>query len=101
MKQTALQNMDVGLLPDGTEIKAGDLIMYDYGPYSGQLTRVVLYDGKLCMEENFMFGDNEPIDHFLKQTYSSIRKIKLTDIYKHCKKNKWDTAEYILKFGAK
>ena len=99
MKQLELENMDVGVLPDGTQIREGDILMYDYGPYRGQVTRAVLFDGKLCMESNFMFGDNVSISHFLNAaTYAHIRKITLAELYKHCKKNNWETAKYMVKY---
>jgi hypothetical protein len=100
MKQLEIENMNTGILPDGTEIKEGDIIMYDYGPYSGQLTRAVLHGGKLCFESHFMYGDHAPIDHVLNQpTYSSIKKMSLVEVYKYCKANHWDTGKWVRKFS--
>ena len=50
--------MNTGKLPDGTEIKEGDIIKYEIAMYAG-ITRVILHEGKLCMERNFMYGQQD------------------------------------------
>ena len=99
MKQLELDEMDVGVLPDGTEISVGDIILYRVAMHVG-ITRVILFGGKLCMEGNFMYGDNTSIGHFLSNaSYNTVEKMSLVDLYKFCKKNNWETGYYIKKFG--
>ena len=99
MEQLTLENMNTGLLPDGTQLNVGDIIRYDIAMHMG-ITRVILYEGKLCMESNFMDGDKTAIDHFIKSAnYNHIKKISLSDLYKLCKKNGWNTKEYMIEFG--
>jgi hypothetical protein len=101
MEQLTLENMNTGLLPDGTQLNVGDIVRYDISTHMG-ITRVVLHEGKICMESNFMYGENAPIDNFLKgASYNHIKKLSLVDLYKLCKKNNWNTKEYIAKFGKK
>ena len=105
MKQLELENMDAGLLPDGTEIKVGDIIIWSVAMHTG-VTKVILKDGKLSMEKNGYYGDGQSIDRFLFEngqriSYNTIEVVSLTELYKFCKKNNWDTAKYIIKFGKK
>lgn len=101
MEQLQLENMNTGKLPDGTEIKEGDIIKYKIAMHTG-ITRVILHEGNLCMETNFMYGDKTAIDHFIKgASYNSIEKMTLADLYRFCKKNGWNTSKYIIKFGKK
>lgn len=101
MEQLQLENMNTGKLPDGTEIKEGDIIKYKIAMHMG-ITRVILHEEKLCMESNFMYGNKTAIDHFLKNaSYNHIEKMTLSDLYRFCKKNNWNTSEYITKFGKK
>ena len=101
MEQLVLDRMNSGFLPDGTEINVGDIILYRIAMHAG-ITRVILFNGKLCMEGNFMYGENTSIGNFLSNaSYNSITKMSLADLYRFCKKNGWDTKEYIIKFGRK
>ena len=105
MNQTELIGMDVGVLPDGTEIKVGDIIIWSVAMHTG-VTRVILQDGKLSMEENGYYGNGQSIDRFLfengqRVSYNTIEVVSLAELYKFCKRNNWDTAEYIIKFGKK
>lgn len=82
------------------ELKEGDIILYKIAMHMG-ITRTILHDGKLCMESNFMYGDKMPIDIFLSDPFSSVTRLSLTDLYRLCKKNNWNTKEYMIKFGSK
>lgn len=99
MEQLTLEEMNTGILPDGTVLKVGDIIRYDIAMHMG-ITKVILHDGKICMESNFMYGSKTPIDQFIKNaSYNHVTKLSLTDLYKLCKKNGWNTQEYMIRFG--
>lgn len=80
------------------EIKQGDILRYDVGPHMG-ITRAVMYNGEMCMETNFMCGENFSIKKFLECSYYRLTRLSLVDLYKLCKKNGWETEKYIIRFG--
>ena len=89
MKQLTFDQMNRGVLPDGTEIKEGDIVKYDM-PTGIGFTRVVLIEGNLCMKDNYLYGKGCPISHYLNEAgYHEIEKVKLIDVYRFCKENDW------------
>lgn len=101
MEQLALniENVNTVILPDGTVLNVGDIVRYDVAMHMG-ITKVVLHEGNLCMENNFMYGKNASIARFIsRDSYNRITKLSLADLYKLCKKNNWDTAKYMIEFG--
>ena len=98
MKQCIFDDMDIGRLPNGDEIGEGDLVMCKF-PQGTSFTDVVICDGRLCIRDNFFWGQNVPIDHILGQaSYYEIKKVSLVDIYKFCKKHGWGFYYYAEKF---
>jgi len=81
----------------GTNVCVGDIVLWNVAWYYG-LSRVVIINGKLCIEDNYYYGDGIAIDVFLKGT-TGIKVMSLVDVYKFCRKSGWDTGEYIKKFG--
>ena len=100
MKQLELENMDAGFLPDGTEIKVGDIVLYEMGSGNG-ITRIIMHCGKLSLEENFLYGDKISVGHVLTDGCNRITKMSLVDVYKYYKERGWDVGSVIAKFGKK
>lgn len=91
MKEITRKNLE--------ELKEGDLIYYSYS-FWDSVTRVVMKDGVMRMEENFMRGKNIPLETLLYEgSLLRITKMSLVDLYRLCKEKGWNTGKYISEFG--
>lgn len=100
MEQLTFDDTNVGVLPNGNPIKVGDIVKYELGNGYG-FTRIVLIDGKLCLEDNYMYGQVS-LNHFLSNaSYNTVKVVKLVDIYKDCKAKNISFKFYVDMFSNK
>lgn len=85
-----------GKLRNGDVVKSGDVVMVEYGPYYSILK---IYESEgFLMVKHFMYGETT-LANLDKYAYR-IKKITPVEVYKFCKKNQWNTKEYISLFKA-
>lgn len=96
MKQLELLE-NVCTLPNGQEVKDGDVIMCEYGPYYS-IVKLKNIDGYLCFD-HFMHGENTKLMSMAKATYCKMYKLSPKQVYLFCKENKWPTSEYLGMFN--
>jgi len=98
-EQTTIAEFSQGVLPDGTILKEGDIVMYQVGPYE-KFTKIIIDNGKLCLRKCFMYGDSMPIDRFLSNgSYYHVTKYSLKEVYQYLKKYNQKTSDYLIELS--